>query len=241
MSKRKRQEAEELVRTQVLNIDEVRKVVKYEKKISKKPAAVFAILGTLMLALGTTFQGVIVYKDKNVSTINHTKQDNISARQIIPEESTTTPVKEVETSLVCYFSSQGNENGTNYESHFTYNFVNNQLKSAIKVFMLDKIEGNPIGESSMKNLYTAYQTFERSNEVIDGYSIKTAPRGEWGFQVTTQIDLTKLNISLIPANYQNNLQIKVDFVLDTTAEVIKPALEELGYSCTLEQEQSIEQ
>ena len=57
MSKRKRQEAEELVRTQVLNIDEVRKVVKYEKKTSKKPAIVLAVLGTFMLALGTAFQG----------------------------------------------------------------------------------------------------------------------------------------------------------------------------------------
>ena len=234
MSRRKKEEAEKLVRTQVLNIDEVRKVVKYEKKISKKPALVFALLGTFMIAIGTTFQGVVVYTDKNTDT--NTKQKDIAERRSIESEEST-KVQEVKTSLTCFLSSQGNENGTNYESHFTYNFINNELKSATKIFMLDKIIGNAIGESSMTNLYTAYQTMELSNGTIDGYSIKTAPRGDVGFQITTQMDLTKVDMTTIPANYQANQQIKIDFPLNTTYDDVKTTAEQSGYICTPNTEQ----
>ncbi len=228
MSKRKKakEEAEKLVRTQVLNIDELRKVVKYEKKISKKPALICAVLGTFMLAIGTTLQGVIVYNDKN-ETIQY------SERKILDDEVITPTKTEVSTSLTCYLSSQGNANGTNYESHFTYNFVDDKLKGATKIFLLDKILENPLGEQSMTNLYVAYQGFEKN--VIPGISIKTSPRGDYGFQVTTQIDLTKLNMSMVPENYQNNPQVRVDFMLDTDSKTVKTTAESSGYICTFNQ------
>ena len=184
-----------------------------------------------MIAIGTTFQGVIVYTDNNVNQT--TKQKDVVERRNTDEKSITTPVQEVQSSITCYLSSQGNANGTNYESYLTYNFINAQLKSVTKIFMLDRIQGNDLGDLSMKNFYAAYQALERNNGLIGGYSIVTAPRGDFGFQVTTQIDLTKLDLNAIPENYQANEQIKVDFPLDTSFESVKNTVESVGYTCTL--------
>ncbi len=47
---------QELQRTQVLNIDELEKTVRFEKISSKKPAIIVAAIGILFLTFGTTFQ-----------------------------------------------------------------------------------------------------------------------------------------------------------------------------------------
>ena len=46
--KKSNEELEELTRTQVLNLQELEHAAKYEKKTSKKPAAVLAILGVFL-------------------------------------------------------------------------------------------------------------------------------------------------------------------------------------------------
>ena len=46
---------EELVRTQVLNLNEVKKVANYEKKTNRKPALVCAVLGILCITIGASY------------------------------------------------------------------------------------------------------------------------------------------------------------------------------------------
>ena len=53
--KKSNEELEELTRTQVLNLQELEKAAKYEKKTSKKPAAVLAILGVFSISLGLCY------------------------------------------------------------------------------------------------------------------------------------------------------------------------------------------
>ena len=56
--RKSKEELEELTRTQVLNLKELEKAAKYEKKTSKKPAAVLAILGVFSISLGLCYPGI---------------------------------------------------------------------------------------------------------------------------------------------------------------------------------------
>ena len=62
---------EELQRTQVLNLQEVEKVAKFEKRTSKKPALFVAFLGILSITFGTTF-GITEMLSANKSLNNKT-------------------------------------------------------------------------------------------------------------------------------------------------------------------------
>ena len=218
---------EELARTQVLNLDDLREVAKYEKKTSKRPAIFCAIFGAILLTLGAGVQGYITHQNKvKLEAIqkNVVKRKNPTITEQKPKVPATSTLK-------CTLSSQGNANGTNYVSEFTFEFANQKLKKETKVFMLDKIVGNKIGESAMNNLYVAYRNFEKINGTVNGYSITSAPRGDVGFTITTLIDLTLLNASSIPAEYNANAQIRVDFPLDSDYETVKTSATASGFIC----------
>lgn len=218
---------EELARTQVLNLEELRQVAKYERKVSKKPAIICAIIGAFMIMLGAGSQGFIMYTQNKIAPA---KQTDISERKA--KEEVKEPEKVIQ-ALTCSIQSLNNVNGTNTESHFTFAFEDDQLKSETKIFIVDMIAGNAIGQSSMNNLLTAYRAYEGTNGTVEGFNVLTAPRESYGFSVTTQIDLTKLDMSKISANIQANPQLKVDFPLNTTLETVKGGAESSGYTCEL--------
>ncbi|MBQ8131827.1 MAG: hypothetical protein IJ193_04990 [Bacilli bacterium] len=222
-------DAEELARTQVLNLEELRQVAKYEKKVSKKPAIICAILGAFMIMIGAGSQGFIMLSQKNVTP---TRQSNISQRNTKVEKKE--PEKVIQ-ALTCSMSNPNNANGTNTESHFTFSFEDDQLKSETKIFIVDMIAGNALGQSSMQNLQTAYKAYEATNGTVEGFNVLTAPRESYGFSVTTQIDLAKLDMSKISTNIQANPQLKVDFPLNTTLETVRGGAESSGYTCELSQ------
>ena len=217
---------EELARTQVLNLEELRQVAKYERKVSKKPAIICAIIRAFMIMLGAGSQGYIMLSQRNMTP---TKQSNISERKVEKEKE---PEKVIQ-ALTCSIQSLNNVNGTNTESHFTFAFEDDKLQSETKIFIVDMVAGNAMGQSSMQNLYTAYKAYEGTNGTVEGYNVLTAPRESYGFSVTTQIDLTKLDRSKISSNIQANPQLKVDFPLNSTLETVRGGAESSGYTCEL--------
>ena len=59
MGRRKsKEELEELTRTQVLNLQELEKAAKFEKKTSRKPAYFLAILGVFSISLGLCYPSI---------------------------------------------------------------------------------------------------------------------------------------------------------------------------------------
>ncbi len=225
MTKKKKEEHEKLVQTQVLNIDEVRKVAKYEKRISKKPALICSLIGAVLILIGGGSQAFINYN----SRLNSNKQDDVVERKV--EEN-----KEIiagNSSLSCMLSMQGNANGTNYVSTFTYNFIDSKLKTIKKDIILDAMPEVPLGYTSMTNLYSAYQNYSTITGSINGYSIVTGPRGTIGFFAIADIDLQVLNKAQIPTEYNNNPQISADFDLNTYYGDVKEKIESDGYTCSL--------
>ena len=54
---------EELTKTQVLNLQELERVAKFERKTSKRPAVLFAIAGILSLTLGLSYNNIMMAID----------------------------------------------------------------------------------------------------------------------------------------------------------------------------------
>lgn len=235
--KLKKQETEELVRTQVLNIDEVRKVEKYEKKYSRKPAGICALLGIIMILIGGGTQGYITYQEHLLLDAS-LGQDDVVERETTESKQQT--IISGPADLVCILSMQGNANGTNYYSTFVYSFEDSKLKRVKKDMILDAIANNPDGYISMTNLYNTYKTYAPVNGTINGYSLTIGPRGEIGFYSTVQADLTLLNQSLIPANIQDNIQVNIKHPLDTDIDTVKEDLESQGFVCNINSSQQLQ-
>ena len=54
---------EELTRTQVLNLQELERVANYERKTSKRPAALFAFAGFLAITMGLLYPNIMMAVD----------------------------------------------------------------------------------------------------------------------------------------------------------------------------------
>lgn len=230
-SKRKtKQEREELVQTQVLNIEEVRKVAKYERRISKKPAAICAFLGSVMILAGLGTQGYITYE--KVEAREAQAQQDVVARREMKKEKKKEEKKVVKTTLKCTKSEYNEENGTSSETTFAFDFEDDKLKHEDKIFSLQAIEGNPKGGDTTYGLFLAYLSFQNIN--INGYSIETKQVGSSGFQVKTAIDFTTINLEEVPQNYKSNPNLTPDFKLDTASAPIKETAESIGFTCTIE-------
>lgn len=220
MSKKKKQATEELVQTQVLNIEEVRRVANYEKKLSKKPAAICAIFGIFMILLGGTSQGYISYNQMMLEV--STKQKNVAARKVNDN-------LQSNTTLTCTLAKAANPDGTNFLATFTYEFTNNQLKGIKKELLMDGY--NTQGLITIFDQYTIYQNLAILGNTVDGYSITAGPHDNIGFYVTTEIDLSKVDATKVPDIYSTLMYTNIDYKLNTKSEEIKTNYEALGFEC----------
>lgn len=223
MSKKKKQATEELVQTQVLNIEEVRRVANYEKKLSKKPAAICAILGVFMILLGGGSQGYISYNQMMLET--NTKQRNVVARKVVDDN-----LQNTKSTLTCTLAKAANPDGTNFLATFTYNFTNNKLKGIKKELLMDGY--NQQGLTTIFEQFTVYQSLASLGNSVDGYNITAGPHDNIGFFVRTESDLTKVDASKIPELYSATMYTSIDQKLDTKSEDVKAIYEGLGFTCT---------
>ena len=65
---------EELAKTQVLNLTDVQEIANYEKKTSKRPAALFAFAGILAITLGISYPNIMTAIDAIPS---NSKEDSV--------------------------------------------------------------------------------------------------------------------------------------------------------------------
>lgn len=228
MNRNKKQATEELMQTQVLNIEEVRRVAKYEKKLSKKPAAFCAIIGTFMILFGGGAQGYISYN--NMLLEQSTKQHRVAERKV--EEKEDKNIIAGDSTLSCYLSRQGNADGTNYIATFTFNFKDSKLKKVKKELMMDGVTKE--GLLSMASQYEAHKTYASLGSTVPGYNIVAGDRDKIGFYVTNEQDLTILNPKMIPDTYSVNMYASVDHKLDAPMEEVQKLMESRQFECKLD-------
>ena len=208
---------QELQRTQVLNIDELEKTVRFEKISSKKPAIIVAAIGILFLTFGTTFQVASNLKGSS----------KVEKRDIAEEVVEKNDVKPATTNLNCNIAATNQADGTDTVYSILYTFEDNKLVGFKKVYTITPTPGNPLGAATVQNYIIGYQPFLNP---IDGYQISVIPTGE-GLVVTVEVDYTKLDLTLLNPTQQNHFTTKLDYPLETAKEKIQTDMVTNGLIC----------
>lgn len=206
---------EELTKTQVLNLTDLENVAKYEKKVSKKPALILAVIGMLCIFSGFTYMGIANVMNKRPET-----GKSAVYRKEVPEEDDNT--------ITCNYSQLGNADGTDIVVKMKLNLEDGKLQNYEKTMTVMPTEGNEaVGMPTIQVLLPAYQAFEPM--LIPGYTIKSLPE-KTGFKTEVKIDLTQLDVTLLTA-HQANVSTKVEFSLNDTKSMIMTKASTLGYLC----------
>ena len=208
---------QELQRTQVLNIDELEKTVRFEKISSKKPAIIVAAIGILFLTFGTTFQVASNLKGSS----------KVEKRDIAEEVVEKNDVKPATTNLNCNIAATNQADGTDTVYSILYTFEDNKLVGFKKVYTITPTPGNPLGAATVQNYIIGYQPFLNP---IEGYQISVIPTGE-GLVVTVEVDYTKLDLTLLNPTQQNHFTTKLDYPLETAKEKIQTDMVTNGLIC----------
>ena len=219
MTKEERIAREELTKTQVLNLNELEKVANYEKRTSKKPAKILAILGVMCITLGLSYNNIAA-----IFSTSLTKEKDVYHKEV--EENDVSPVSTIN----CRYTNFASSEGYDMTVDMTLIFNNNTLKSYTKVMNVNPTAGQEaLASTSVPHLKAAYhQTFDHLQ--IPGYQIVTNDKGS-GFETIVSIDLATLDSTMLNAYHALNVVTKVEFALDDTKEAVITKGKSLGYTC----------
>ena len=211
---------EELQKTHVLNLQEVKEAVRYEKMTSKKPAILVAVLGFLLITFGTSFQIANSLSAKNMNNkIEQRSTENKEA--IFPQE-------DVKTSyLSCKLYTPNNPDGTDTTFSILYTFLDDKLSSFTKTFHVVVTTGSTNGNDTVQRYLKNYQAFLNQ---LDGYQISVNPINN-GLIVTVNVNYNLLDVTLLPEKQQTHFSTKVDYAIDTPYEKIKQDMASQNYIC----------
>lgn len=208
---------EELQKTQVLNLQELEETARFERRTSKKPAIILAIIGAIFFLTGTTIQ--------IASALKTTPEENTIKNREIEEPI----VKEVHSTLNCTKTSINNPDGTDTIFNIIYNFTDHQLTGFTKDFTMSENPTAPQGHETIGAYIAGYQNFL---ELLDGYNITVTPNEtQTQIKVLVEVDLTRLNLLTVPPIKQTHFSTSIDYELNAKEELIKQDMLNNNYIC----------
>ncbi len=220
MTKEEKLAKEELTKTQVLNLNELERIAKYEKKTSKKPAMILAILGIMCITIGASYNGVL-------NALNGTTENsnNSVAHKELDNDKTTQPIS----TLSCKYTNFGSAEGMDTTVDMTLIFNNGKLSNYTKVMNLMPTSGKESeAAGAISQLLTGYRSFE--NLTIPGYKISSNTKGN-GFETIVSLELKTLDPTQLNIYHQSNVVTKAEFAFNDNKETVLQKANELGYIC----------
>ena len=212
--KRSKQESLELTKTLVLNFNEVEKVAKYEKKTSKKPAFIVAMIGVFAILSGIVYSNVYSLNNKKISKFRKTPK--IINKLICTKESTNSDEKTI-----------SNEN-------ITLNFKKNKLYDYIKSYSIkstsDHIDKTP---KSIEDLNKLINEVNKNN--ISGYKLTINKKdnkkiiSEYNLKIL--VNLKEFDDSSLTDKHKKNELLNVIYNYKDNAFKVRKDLVKSGYTC----------
>lgn len=193
---------EELQQTQVLNFQEVQKTIKYEKRTSKRPAIIIAVIGALSLMFGGSIQ---------IATSLKTEPENIQKREIKKD------IKVEVKNLNCAKTTLNNPDNTNTIYNITYKFENDKLVGFIKEYNVSAVLDKKDGKKSVENYINEYNSLLNDSE---GYEIEINST-ENTLSVKVVVDYKKLDLTKLNELQQTKPFTKVDYNKNTSYDKVR--------------------
>ncbi len=217
LSKRKQKKisTEELAKTQVLNLDDVQRLAKYEKLISKKPALIVALIGAFSIIVGASAQTVVSLS----KTEKPSPMPSINSKL-------TTESTEPKDQLVCTQNTVNEGAEISIQMTYTIDFKNNKVDNYTKTLDVNPTTTSVNSLTSIQNGLVSFKAYEGSP--TEGYKLVVSNK-ESGYEVLTTIDPNKLDSTKLSPDISSNQFINADISKEQTKDQIKALLQ--GYTC----------
>ena len=234
MGRRKsKEELEELTRTQVLNLQELEKAANYEKRTSKKPAAVLAILGVFSISLGLCYPTV-----SNMLSSRDVKDTPAVSEQRQEEETTADASAQQANPLAmtCTMSQTNPEDSTLVTTTYNFQFLDT---GTIKYY--EKIQeikaSTPVTQtpSSIVSLDTSLSNLMQTQ--INGYLLEKTPTASTtpnvvdGYTAKMAVDFATFDPNTLTDLHRSNPLANVEFLSTDTKDIVQQRLVSGGYTC----------
>lgn len=215
----------ELTKTLVLNFNEVEDIAKFEKKTSKKPAIIIAIIGLFAIFTGAIYPSIysMIKKDNNVSSNSKLRED--------------TEVVNISDGLTCMKTDTDTANFLTNTTTYNFKFDKNGLSNYEKILNIASTNPNlietpevMIGINNMVDPlimtpitgYTLYKSMKNdvnNINIINNYTVKLV------------VDFTTFNSNSLSEQYNSNDFFRVIYKKGDNFNNIKKSLNNMGYNC----------
>ena len=209
---------EELTKTQVLNLQELERVAKFERKTSKRPAVLFAIAGILSLTLGLSYNNIMI---DFTNPAENTYRVDLDSQY---DSATPVPTKKVTCTLLQPTQVDGTDKSTTYELFFS----EQKLQTYVKTLTVAPTIGDPNGALAVQNILTTYQQLASSE--VAGYKL-TPETDNQSTKISVTIDLQDLDRGQLTYSHAANPFTNVEYNLDADEATIVAGLQASGYIC----------
>ena len=218
LGKKKQQKisTEELAKTQVLNLDDVQKLAKYEKLISKKPALIVALIGAFSIIVGTSAQVVVSLSKANEPAPMPTVTNKISTEK-----------KEKVEDLICSQTTVNEGAEIIIKTTYDVEYRDNKMSKYTKTTDVTPTNATSVNAlTSIQNGQVAFKTMESFSTT--GYKIVVSSK-ETGYQVLVTVDPNTLDATKLAPEVQTNQFVNANISKEQTKDQIKGLLQ--GYNC----------
>ena len=203
----KKQKKEELLKTHVININEIREAERYEKNIkSKKIAVIFIVIGLMFIGTGSAINRFVNESDDNKKVVVNTRKSS--------------------NGMSCISNVLDNENNLKVYTKTVYNFDNNNVvvnSNSLSEITLLNNQTNLVNE--LKNKYS--EIYKSSNGVTYNITVRNN---------TLYFSTTVSNYNLFDYSAYNNeidtITSSKMFRRGSKKDYIKKTLEKMGSLCS---------
>lgn len=231
MGRRKKtnEELEELTRTQVLNLQELEKAAKYEKRTSKKPAVVFAILGVFSISLGLCYPSVNTML--NSRSVDNKTVVSESRQEEVENDITTNPLI-----LTCTLSQTNPTDATLVNTVYNFKFLETGTLGYYEKVM-DISVSTPVAQTPVSIVTLDTSLANLVQTPITGYLLEKTPKASVtpnvvdGYNAKLAVDFTQFNPVTLTTLHTTNTFANVEFNSQDTKDTISARLISGGYTC----------
>lgn len=215
----------ELTKTLVLNFNEVEDIAKFEKKTSKKPAIIIAIIGLFAIFTGVVYPSVysMVKKDNNISSDSKLRENTevVNISDGLTCMKTDTDSVNLLTNTTTYKFKFDKNGLSNYEKILNIASTNPSLVETPKVMidinsMVDPLIITPI---TGYTLYKSMKNDATNVNIVNNYTVKLV------------VDFTTFNSNSLSDQYNANDFFRVIYKKGDSFNNIKNSLSNMGYNC----------
>ena len=214
--KQKKISTEELAKTQVLNLDDVQKLAKYEKLISKKPALIVALIGAFSIIVGASAQTVVSLSKANEPSPMPKVTNKVSTEK-----------KESVENLICSQTTVNEGAEIIIKTTYDVEYRDNKMIKYTKTTDVTPTNAESVNAlTSIQNGQVAFKSMEGFSTT--GYKVVVSSK-ESGYQVLVTVDPKTVDVSKLAPEVQANQFVSANISKDNTKDQIKAALQ--GYNC----------